>query len=137
MRPPISPLLYSLLILGFPSGAQNSNQDIALIGDQALANAEDRPGDWMANGLNQAEDRFSPLKQITKENIGDLGLVWAKKLGTTRGVEATPLIIDEVMYFTLTWSKVMAVDCEPAKPSGPMIRLWTRPFGGIRPVATS
>jgi glucose dehydrogenase len=62
---------------------QNAESDLALIDDRVLANAGDRPGDWMANGLNQAEDRFSPLKQITADNVEELGLVWVKKLGVS------------------------------------------------------
>lgn len=109
----ISEFLSISLLLGFCASAegQNTESDLTLIDDQVLANAGDRPGDWMANGLTQAEDRFSPLKQITADNVEELGLAWAKRFGTTRAVEATPLVINGIMYTTLTWSKVIAIDC--------------------------
>ena len=91
-------LSYSLIgiVVGLMS-AEGAGGDIKIIDDQALAEPQNRPGDWLSYGLTQAENRFSPLKQIHKENIHQLGLAWSKKLGTTRGVEATPIVVNEVM----------------------------------------
>ena len=112
-------LLQAIILVGLCSCSKSPDANIAQIDDQVLANVESRPGDWIAHGRNQAEDRFSPLDQINASNVDDLGLAWGKKLGTTRGLEATPLVIDGIMYFTLTWSTVMAVDCENGET------LWT------------
>ncbi len=109
-------LSYSLIgiVVGLMS-AEGAGGDIKIIDDQALAEPQNRPGDWLSYGLTQAENRFSPLKQIHKENIHQLGLAWSKKLGTTRGVEATPIVVNEVMYISLPWSSVMAIDCRSGK----------------------
>ncbi len=117
----LAPLVLLLLplVLAFSVRSQDASRSIDKIDDQVLANAGDRPGDWMSPGLNQAEDRFSPLDQIDSENVQNIGLAWAKKLGTTRGVETTPIVINEVMYITLTWSAVMAIDCRSGET------LWT------------
>ena len=48
-----------------------------------------------------------------------LGLVWAYDLESRRGVEATPLVVDGVMYVSASWSVVHAVDVRNGK------RLWT------------
>ena len=56
--------------------------------------------DWPSYGLDYAESRFSKLTQINAGNAKDLGLVWAYDLESTRGVEATPLFVDGVMYVT-------------------------------------
>lgn len=74
----------------------------------AVDNATTR--DWPTHGLNYAENRFSQLDQINDENIGDLGLVWTYSLESTRGVEATPLVVDGIMYVTAPWSIVHAID---------------------------
>ena len=52
----------------------------------------------------------SVFVQISDENVSELGLAWSFDLDSTRGVEATPLVIDGVMYTTSTWSRVMALD---------------------------
>ena len=75
--------------------------------------------DWPSHGLDYAETRFSKLKQITDANVKDLGLAWSYNLESTRGVEATPLVVDGVMYVTASWSVVHAIDARSGK------RLWT------------
>jgi quinohemoprotein ethanol dehydrogenase len=74
-----------------------------------LTHADDDPGNWMSHGRTYSEQRFSPLKQINDENVGQLALAWYVDLDTRRGQEATPLVVDGVMYFTTAWSKVFAV----------------------------
>jgi len=74
-----------------------------------LINADQQPGNWMSYGRTYNEQRFSPLKQINDQNVGQLALAWYVDLDTHRGQEATPLVVDGVMYFTTAWSKVFAV----------------------------
>ncbi|WP_269621303.1 PQQ-dependent dehydrogenase, methanol/ethanol family [Zhongshania sp. BJYM1] len=66
--------------------------------------------EWNKHGGTDAEQRFSVLKQITPENIDQLGLAWAFDFGVSRGIEATPLVVDGVIYVTATWNKVFALD---------------------------
>ncbi|HJS04511.1 MAG TPA: PQQ-dependent dehydrogenase, methanol/ethanol family [Variovorax sp.] len=73
------------------------------------ANAAKTP-DWPSYGLDYAETRFSRLDQINAGNVKDLGLAWSYNLESTRGVEATPLVVDGIMYVTASWSVVHAVD---------------------------
>jgi quinohemoprotein ethanol dehydrogenase len=74
-----------------------------------LAHADADPGNWMSHGRTYSEQRFSPLKQINDQNVGQLALAWYVDLDTSRGQEATPIVVDGVMYFTTAWSKVFAV----------------------------
>ena len=85
------------------------------IDDAALRKADERPGEWITHGRNYAETRFSPLKQINDGNIGTLGLAWSFDTETNRGLEATPLIVDGVMYTTGSWSIVFAIDARTGK----------------------
>lgn len=80
------------------------------VDDDAISNADSNQGDWLTYGRNYKEDRFSQLDQITVENIEELGLAWAIELGTKRGIQATPLVVDGIMYFSGPWSVVYAVD---------------------------
>jgi glucose dehydrogenase len=63
-----------------------------------IANAEYDPANWLSYRRTCSEQRFSPLAQITVDNAGKLGLAWYADLDTNRGQEATPLVIDDVMY---------------------------------------
>jgi quinohemoprotein ethanol dehydrogenase len=80
------------------------------VNNDRLLSTDETPGDWLSYGRNYQEDRFSPLNQITKSNIKNLGLVWSINLGTSRGIEATPVVVDGIMYITGPWSIVYAID---------------------------
>jgi glucose dehydrogenase len=77
-----------------------------------IVNADKEPGNWLTHGRTYSEQRFSPLKQINDQNVGELGLAWHYDFGTKRGLEATPLVIDGVMYVTGNWSVVHALDAK-------------------------
>lgn len=87
----------------------------AIVDDAYLANADNTPENWVTYGKNYAEDRFSSLALINKDNVDKLGLAWAFNLETTRGVEATPLVVDGIMFLTGPWSKVFAVNARTGK----------------------
>ena len=80
------------------------------VDDAAITNADARPGDWLSHGRNYQEDRYSPLDQINKETVKKLGLAWSLDLGVMRGIEASPIVVDGVMYLTGPWSVVWAID---------------------------
>jgi quinohemoprotein ethanol dehydrogenase len=82
---------------------------VASLDESRLIHADQEPGNWMSHGRTYSEQRFSPLKQIDDRNIGQLGLAWSVDLDTRRGQEATPVVVDGVMFFTTAWSKVYAV----------------------------
>lgn len=77
--------------------------------------AGENENDWLTHGLNYKEDRFSKLTQINKDNVKNLGLAWSLELDSKRGLEATPLVVDGIMYFTGVWSTVYAVDARTGK----------------------
>jgi quinohemoprotein ethanol dehydrogenase len=90
------------------SGRPSTNR--AAVDAERIVNADKEPGNWMSYGRTYSEERFSPLKQINDQNVTKLGLAWYLDLDTRRGQEATPLVIDGVMYFTSAWSKVFALN---------------------------
>jgi quinohemoprotein ethanol dehydrogenase len=68
--------------------------------------------DWTRHGRTNDEQQFSPLSQINEQNIGQLGLLWDRELGTTRGLEATPLVSNGVIYTTGEWSVAYALEAK-------------------------
>jgi quinohemoprotein ethanol dehydrogenase len=76
-----------------------------------LAAADAEPQNWFTIGRDQEGNYFSPLKTIDASNVDRLGFAWAYDLGAPmRGQEATPIVIDGVMYTSGTWGYVYAVD---------------------------
>ncbi len=77
-----------------------------------LANAASEPSQWMTYGGNYEEHRFSGLKQIDKNTVKDLGLVWFADYDTNLQQAGTPLYIDGVIYVSTAWSKIYAYDAK-------------------------
>jgi alcohol dehydrogenase (cytochrome c)/quinohemoprotein ethanol dehydrogenase len=102
----------SLVLTGCSRGgeraAASSPATPAAVNAARLSAADSEPGQWMSHGRTYDEQRFSPLNQITKENVKQLGLAWFADLDTNRGQEATPLAVDGVLYVSTAWSKVKA-----------------------------
>jgi quinohemoprotein ethanol dehydrogenase len=80
-----------------------------------ITHADQDPGNWLTYGRTYSEQRFSPLTAISADNANRLGLAWYADLDTDRGQEATPLVIDGVMYFSTAWSLVMAFDAKTGR----------------------
>jgi quinohemoprotein ethanol dehydrogenase len=96
-------------------GAQAQAQSGARVDMNRLLNADAERGQWMSHGRTFDEQYFSPLDRINEKNVGSLGLAWFVDLPTNQNVETTPLMIDGVLYVTLPWSKVMALDARTGK----------------------
>ncbi|MDB5417237.1 MAG: glucose dehydrogenase, partial [Phenylobacterium sp.] len=83
--------------------------------DGARIAAADTNGEWVSYGKGYSEQRFSPLDKVSTANVGRLGLAWYAQFDTDRGQEATPLMVDGVLYTTTAWSKVFAFDAATGK----------------------
>ena len=66
--------------------------------DDALDQAMKNDNNWATYGRTFANTRFSPLNQITDQNVGQLKLAYAFQLGALRSNEATPIEIDGTLY---------------------------------------
>jgi quinohemoprotein ethanol dehydrogenase len=75
-----------------------------------LDNADSEPWNWFTVGRDAGKGHYSPLTQINKENVKNLGLAWEYETFTNRGLEATPIVIDGVMYTSGTTGRVYALD---------------------------
>ena len=69
------------------------------------------PGsEWLSYGRTYREQRFSPLDSVNRDNVNELDLVWSFKFDTARGMEATPIVHNGVIYVSTGWSHVHAID---------------------------
>src|SRR5262249_26403669 len=89
--------------------------------NDALLRTGSKSGDeWVAYGVNWAEQRYSPLNQINASNISRLGVAWSYDIPLAPGnpqthQEATPLVVNGVLYSITPWSIVYAVDLKTQK----------------------
>ena len=87
------------------------DKPVAIVDEARIAGIETaEPGAWLTYGRNYEEQRFSPLTDINRETVNGLDLAWFKDLDTIHKVEATPLVIDGVMYVTAPFNITYALD---------------------------
>ena len=77
------------------------------------------PDEWFTSGRDAQGSYYSPLESINETNVGRLGFAWEYKLGSNRGLEATPLVVDGVMYTSGNWGRVYALEAATGR------ELWT------------
>ncbi len=74
------------------------------------------PDDWAGTGNDAGKSHHSQLTDITPANVATLGLAWQAELGTNRVLEATPIVIDGVMYTSGVAGRAYAYDAATGKP---------------------
>ena len=77
---------------------------------QRLASVDTEPGQWLTSGRDAGKTFYSPLDQINTDTVSRLGFAWQFETGTNRGMQATPVVVDGVMYTSGVAGRVYALD---------------------------
>ena len=85
---------------------------------ERLLKAPTEPGNWLTYGGDYRSHHYSRLNQITADNVHRLRAKWIYQFHRPK-VEATPIVVDGVMYLTRPPSDVIALDAETGRA------LWT------------
>ncbi len=109
--------LAALATLAFPVASRAA--DLANVDDARIVANATSGKEWLSYGLDYGANRYSPLDQIAAANVGKLGLAWSYPLDSTRGVEATPIVVDGTMFVTAPWGIVHAVNAKTGE------KLWS------------
>jgi len=119
----IALLLVGLAACGRPAPPQNKPATpaapAARLDATRLAAADQEPDQWFTPGRDAGGTYYSPLNDINDKNVDRLGFAWQYQLGTKRGLEATPVVVDGVMYAAGNWGRVYALDAVTGR------ELWT------------
>jgi lanthanide-dependent methanol dehydrogenase len=81
------------------------------LANEGLIKLEKDANQWVMPTGNYANQRYSGLSQINKDNVGKLQVAWSFSTGVLRGHEGNPLVVGDVMYVHTPFpNKVMALD---------------------------
>jgi quinohemoprotein ethanol dehydrogenase len=89
-----------------PTGKVDRERLLAVAGE---------PGAWLTSGRDFGKTHYSPLDLINQQNVASIGFAWQYETGTARGMEATPIIVDGVMYTSGVAGRVYALDARDGK----------------------
>jgi alcohol dehydrogenase (cytochrome c) len=106
------------------SRALRSSVRIGAMGTLAVASLLAQEGQWLMYSGSYSSQRFSPLKQITTDNVAKLHPAWVYQPPGTGSVESTPVVANGIMYVTSGPTMVAALDLK----SGKALWEWTRPI---------
>jgi alcohol dehydrogenase (cytochrome c) len=84
----------------------------------------EQDGQWLMYSGSYSSHRFSPLRQITPENVARLRPLWVYQPQGSGSLETTPLVAGSVMYVTSGPTAVAALDLKSGKP----LWEWARPI---------
>lgn len=107
-------VLWTLPIIILASGGCARSR-VTVVDDATLRAADADSASWITYGHTYSEQRFSSLKQVDEQTVSKLGLAWSFDLATLRGLEATPLVQDGVLYTSSAWSLVYAFDAQTGR----------------------
>ena len=91
-------------------GAAVAVPNVVSANDEVMALSQD-PNNWVMWGRTYDGKRYSPLNQISKENVGNLQVAWTFSTGVLRGHEGGPLVIGDTMWVHTPFpNKVFSID---------------------------
>ena len=97
--------MLTLVLLGCSERNTPSQENVSSeINEERVSSADSEPGNWFTTGRTFGETHYSPLTQINSNTISTLGFAWNYDTGTTRGLEATPIVVDGKMYTCLLYT---------------------------------
>jgi alcohol dehydrogenase (cytochrome c) len=82
---------------------------------ERLVQAAREPQSWLTYSGTYSAQRYSPLDQITPRNVGALEQKWVFQLDSLHRFQATPLVVDGVIYITQPPSDVVALDARTGR----------------------
>ena len=97
---------------------------------ERILRANQEPQNWLTYSGNYNAQRYSPLSQITPENVKSLELQWIFQARSLEKFEATPIVVDGVMYTVEAPNNIVALDAATGRV------FWTftyTPVEGARP----
>ena len=104
-----SPVALTVCALLLPAAAA------AQVTPERLVNAAAEPHNWLTYSGTYASQRHSTLDRVTPDNVGDLEMKWVFQSRTSHHFQATPLVVDGVMYLTQPPNDVVALDARTGR----------------------
>ncbi len=83
--------------------------------DERLLHAGQEPQNWLTYSGTYSSQRYSTLDQITPGNVKNLETQWVFQADSLQKMEATPIVVDGVMYVTQAPNDIVALDARTGR----------------------
>jgi len=112
MRP--SNVIAAMILVG-SAGLAAQQPEARLVAPQDLMDGLKDPTRWLTYSGDYSGHRHSPLAQITPENVGRLTPQWTFQTRTLGSFQATPIVVDGVLYVTGFNNNAWAIDARSGR----------------------
>src|SRR5437667_8273598 len=82
----------------------------AQVSNERILRSSQEPQNWLTHHGNYNSQRYSTLSQITPENVKNLEIQWISQTRSLEKFEATPLVVDGIMYTVQAPNDILALD---------------------------
>src|SRR5262245_45173916 len=82
---------------------------------ERIQNSTREPQNWLTYSGNNMGQRFTPLKQITPQNVKDLEMAWLWQARSVEKFEATSIVVDGILYTVQAPNDVVALDAKTGR----------------------
>jgi len=113
----MSRLTLTLLLasLGTAAGAAETTAKTHPVTAEKLLAGTSNPSEWLMYGGDYNNWRFSPLKDINRDNVGKIQAAWMFQTGVPGQLEASPVVADGVMFLSAAHNNLWALDATTGK----------------------
>jgi alcohol dehydrogenase (cytochrome c) len=119
-RTPIFTSLAAALLLTAPVDTRAENdakaRDLKPVTQERLLKSTEDTASWLMYGGNYQSWRFSPLKDVNRQNVKKLTPAWIFQTGIPGQLEASPIIADGILYMTTSYNHLYALDAVTGDP---------------------
>lgn len=109
----VSVIFFALSMLAACASLQKHDATTSRIIESAKQTGANR--DWPSYGSDYANQRYSQNTQINRENVKNLGIAWEFNSGIKAAFQATPIVVNGIMYVSLPFNHVVALDGKTGK----------------------
>jgi alcohol dehydrogenase (cytochrome c) len=88
----------------------------AQVSPDRIRNADGEPANWLTYSRTYSGQRYTPLAQITADNVSQLRAAWTYQIEEPGKFSASPIVVDGILYITEPGGKVVALDGRTGRP---------------------
>ncbi|HXX11701.1 MAG TPA: PQQ-binding-like beta-propeller repeat protein, partial [Burkholderiales bacterium] len=78
--------------------------------DDMLLNADKDANNWLLYGRDYQTTRYSPLREVNRDNVKRLRPVWNLSFGVLEGQDSQAVVVNGTVYVTTSFNRVIAAD---------------------------
>ena len=87
----------------------------AQVTPERILRAAEEPQNWLTYNGGYASQRYTTLRQVTPQNVGNLEQKWVLQGQVLGAWQSTPLVVNGIMYVTQRPNDVLALDAKTGR----------------------